>query len=154
MSIGKNELLLAMAIALCAAACERMGEKRGYEGDARTAEGGLVRPLDDDAGEEIVSWVDRQPVTDWPAEITKRETAIQQYLNDAESDRAAKYGFRSGQHPRLAWSWFRDNPVGFNGVPFVLFKTILDLDPDHQDPTLRTIARIWKHEASMPMGPA
>ena len=52
----------------------------------------------------------------------------------------------------LAWSWFRDNPVGFNGVPFVLFKTILDLDPNHENPTLRAIARIWKREAIVPAG--
>ena len=35
-------------------------------------------------------------------------------------------------------------------MPFVLFKTILDLDPNHQNPTLRAIARIWKHEAIVP----
>ncbi len=63
-----------------------------------------------------------------------------------------KYGFRSGQNPRLAWAWFNNNPVGFNGVPFVLFKTILDLDPNHSNPTLRTIARIWKREAKVPGG--
>ena len=67
----------------------------------------------------------------------KRERAIDGYLNDTDPGRAEKYGFRSGQNPRLAWSWFRDNPVGFNGVPFVLFKTILDLDPNHENPTLR-----------------
>ena len=76
-------------------------------------------------------------VTDWPAEVAKREQAIDGYLNDADPGRAEKYGFRSGQNPQLAWNWFRDNPVGFNGVPFVLFKTILDLDPNHANPTLR-----------------
>ena len=113
---------------------------------------GSWRPLKDDTSEEIVSWVDGQVVTDWAAEIAKRERAIDGYLNDADPARAEKYGFRSGQNPRLAWSWFRNNPVGFNGVPFVLFKTILDLDPNHQNPTLRAIARIWKHEASVPAG--
>ena len=58
----------------------------------------------------------------------------------------------AARHPRLAWDWFRDNPVGFNGVPFVLFKTILDLDPNHENPTLRTIARIWKREAPIAAG--
>ena len=53
---------------------------------------------------------------------------------------------------RLAWSWFRDNPVGFNGMPFVLFKTMLDLDPNHGNPTLRQIARIWRREAPLPIG--
>ena len=99
-----------------------------------------------------MSWVDGQVVTDWPAEIAKRERAIDGYLNDTDPGRAEKYGFRSGQNPRLAWSWFRDNPVGFNGVPFVLFKTILDLDPNHENPTLRAIARIWKREAIVPAG--
>jgi hypothetical protein len=89
-----------------------------------------VAPLKDDTSEEIVSWVDGQVVTDWAAEMTKRERAIDGYLNDADPGRAEKYGFRSGQNPRLAWSWFRNNPVGFNGVPFVLLKTILDLDPN------------------------
>ena len=90
--------------------------------------------LKDDTSEEIVSWVDGQVVTDWAAEIAKRERAIDGYLNDTDPARAEKYGFRSGQNPQLAWSWFRDNPVGFNGVPFVLFKTILDLDPNHAEP--------------------
>ena len=99
-----------------------------------------------------MSWVDGQVVTDWAAEIAKRERAIEGYLDDADPVRAEKYGFRSGQNPRLAWSWFRNNPVGFNGVPFVLLKTILDLDPNHQNPTLRAIARIWKREAIVPAG--
>ena len=111
-----------------------------------------MAPLEDDTSEEIVSWVDGQVVTDWAAEIAKRERAIDGYLNDTDPARAEKYGFRSGQNPQLAWSWFRDNPVGFNGVPFVLFKTILDLDPNHENPTLRAIARIWKREAIVPAG--
>ncbi len=28
----------------------------------------------------------------------------------------------------MAWDWFVNNPVGFNGVPAVLLKTIFDLD--------------------------
>ena len=112
----------------------------------------LVTPLQDDTSDNIVSWVDGQVVTDWAAEIAKRDRAIAGYLGDTDPDRAAKYGFRSGQNPRLAWSWFRDNPVGFNGVPFVVLKTILDLDPDHENSGLRTIARIWKREASLPFG--
>ena len=52
----------------------------------------------------------------------------------------------------MAWNWFLDNPVGFNGVPFVLFKTMLDLDPNHENPRLRAIARIWKREAIVPAG--
>ncbi len=113
---------------------------------------GLVGPLTEDTNEQIVSWVDGQVVTDWAAETARRERAIQGYLDDTDPVRAEKYGFRSGQNPRLAWSWFRDNPVGFNGVPYVLLKTMLDLDPNHQNPTLRAIARIWKREAAFPAG--
>lgn len=118
-----------------------------------TAGSGLVAPLKDDTSDAIVSWVDGQVVTDWPAEAARRERAIEGYLDDTDPERAAKYGFRSGHTPRLAWSWFRDNPVGFNGVPFVLFKTILDLDPNHVNPTLRALARIWKRQALVPDGP-
>ena len=92
----------------------------------------MVNPLKDDSSEQIVSWVDGQVITDWTGEIAKRRKAIDGYLNDTDAERAAKYGFRSGQNPRLAWAWFQDNPVGFNGVPFVLLKTLLDLDPNHR----------------------
>jgi len=119
---------------------------------ATVPSGGLVSPLKDDSSNDILSWVDGQVVSDWSAEIAKRERAIDGYLSDTDDVRAAKYGFRSGHNPQLGWSWFRDYPVGFNGVPFVLFKTILDLDPNDADPTLRRIARIWKHESPIPLG--
>ena len=144
--------VVAGAALLCACSRGPAGQAREYP-DTPAAAGSLVRPLEGDTSEEIVSWVDGQPVTDWPSEVAKRDRAIEMYLNDADPARAAKYGFRSGQHPRMAWSWFRDHPVGFNGVPFVLFKTILDLDPDHANATLRRIARIWKREAIVPVGP-
>ena len=122
------------------------GEAQEYRSPSGTAGAGLVTAPENDTSTQIVSWVDRQVISDWPAEIRKRDRAIEGYLSDADPDRATKYGFRKGQTPQLAWNWFRDNPVGFNGVPFVLFKTILDLDPNDANPTLRTIARIWKHE--------
>ena len=37
-------------------------------------------------------------------------------------------------------------------MPFVLLKTILDLDPNDPNPALQKIARIWKHEAAIPLG--
>jgi hypothetical protein len=140
-------------LAVGACACSRGADNppAGSRNAPRAAGGALVTPPADDTSDQIVSWVDGQPVTDWAAEIRKRDQAIEQYLNDTDPARAEQYGFRSGQHPQLAWSWFRDNPVGFNGVPFVLFKTLLDLDPNHQNPTLRTIARIWKREAIVPV---
>ena len=123
-----------------------------YAAAAQAASEGRVAPLQNDTSEDIVSWVDGQVVTDWPAEVARRDRAIEGYLNDTDPARAEKYGFRSGQDPHLAWSWFRDNPVGFNGVPFVLFKTLIDLDPNHANPTLRSVARIWKRQATIPTG--
>ncbi|WP_157899014.1 hypothetical protein [Luteitalea pratensis] len=118
---------------------------------APPAQAGLVRPLDDDSSDQIVSWVDGTVVTDWHSEQARRDRAIAAYLADADPGHAAAYGFRAGQTPQLAWRWFQDNPVGFNGVPFVLFKTLLDLDPNHQNPELRAIARIWKRQATVPV---
>lgn len=155
MSIHENRRLVSiLLVAVAACACNRdpATANREYPAAPATVNGRLVAPLKDDASAEIMSWVDGQAVTDWAAEITKRERAIEGYLDDADPVRAEKYGFRSGQNPRLAWSWFRDNPVGFNGVPYVLLKTILDLDPNHANPALRAIARIWKHEAIVPAG--
>jgi len=155
MSIFRNRGLCSLAF-VCAAVCAcnrgRATENPQYAAAAQRAEARLVGPLRNDTSEEIVSWVDGQVVTDWTAEIQKRQRAIDGYLNDADPQHAQQYGFRSGQTPQMAWRWFRDNPVGFNGVPFVLFKTILDLDANHQNPTLRAIARIWKHEAIVPSG--
>ena len=147
-------ILLALVIAIVACACGRGPARQpgDYAAAGGTTDGGLVGPLKDDTTEDIVSWVDGQAVTDWPAEISKRQRAIDGYLDDADPVRAGKYGFRAGQNPRMAWSWFRNNPVGFNGVPFVLFKTILDLDPDDSNPSLRALARIWKREAVVPGG--
>ena len=153
---------VAGAILLVVTACACSGgisdtapqQNRGIPG---AVPGGAIAPPAQDTSDQIVSWVDGQAVTDWASEIRKRDEAIDRYLNDADPGRAAKYGFRSGQNPQLAWSWFRDYPVGFNGVPLVLFKTLLDLDPNHSNPTLRTVARIWKREAIVPVpagGPA
>ncbi len=155
MSILWDRRLTCLAVVCVAvSACGRGSANQNpeYAAAAQRAKAGLVDPLKDDTSADIVSWVDGQVVTDWPAEIQKREQAIDGYLNDTDPVRAETYGFRSGQNPRMAWSWFRDNPVGFNGVPYVLFKTLLDLDPNHQNPTLRTIARIWKREAIVPAG--
>lgn len=138
--------LISVAVSACSSG--PTDEKRN-DAERPAASGAPIGPLRDDTGDRVVSWVDGQVVTDWQAEIAKRDAAINAYLNDDDPARAAKYGFRSGQHPRLAWNWFRDNPVGFNGVPYVLFKTILDLDPQHENQTLRAIARIWKREATV-----
>jgi hypothetical protein len=144
--------LILLLVALPACRSGSQDKKSEQESTQRPVDAGVVAPLQNDTRAEIVSWVDGQVVTDWAAEIVKRDAAIERYLNDADPGRAAKYGFRSGQTPQMAWSWFRDNPVGFNGMPFVLFKTLLDLDPNHPNETLRRIARVWKREATIPMG--
>ena len=141
-------------LALASASC---GRKAGYDAAeykaaADAAKSGFVEPLQDDSAADIMSWVDGAPVTDWSAEVQKRDRAIEGYLNDADPARAEKYGFRSGQNPKMAWDWFNNNPVGFNGVPYVLLKTIFDLDPNDPNPSLRTIARIWKRQATVPTG--
>src|SRR6185503_2697706 len=140
-------------LAVVAPACSRGADNPPEQARdvPRSLAGAVAAPTAGDTSDQIVSWVDGQAVTDWTAEIAKREQAIEQYLNDTDPVRARQYGFRAGQNPQLAWSWFRNNPVGFNGVPFVLFKTLLDLDPNHANPALRTIARIWKREAIVPV---
>jgi hypothetical protein len=151
-------LLMAVLTASSLSACHSGPANGGRTYSAQTGtttdSAIVVQPLAQDTSEDIVSWVDGQVVTDWAMEIARRDHAIQEYLDDADAGRAEKYGFRSGQNPRLAWNWFRNNPVGFNGVPFVLFKTILDLDPNDSNATLRAIARIWKREATVPVGSA
>jgi hypothetical protein len=143
--------LLVLLCALTLSACGRGAPAQQTYETARQAPGAaLAGPLASDATTELASWVDGQTITDWPAEVAKRERAIAGYLDDADQARAQTYGFRAGQNPRLAWDWFRHNPVGFNGVPFVLLKTLLDLDPEDSNPTLRAIARIWKRPATLP----
>jgi hypothetical protein len=142
--------LVAVVLARCASGVDR-NQQRGYGGAAKDTQGELVAPLKDDSSEDIVSWVDGHVVSDWAAEIVKRDQALERYLADTDPARAEQYGFRSGQHPQLAWSWFLDNPVGFNGVPLVLLKTIFDLSPNHPNPTLRAIARIWHRQAIVPV---
>lgn len=108
---------------------------------------------------ELVSWVDGNPIkSDWLAEVSRRENCIQSYLTDSDLNHAEIYGFNmqhknSGndyaQHPALGWKWFSESPVGFNGVPYVLLKTILDLDPADANlsPALKPLAVIWHRES-------
>src|SRR6185369_8683896 len=146
----KSITVLVFPIALCACGRTSGYDAPEYKAAADAARSGVVAPLHDDSAADIMSWVDGAPVTDWNVEIQKRERAVEGYLNDADPGRAEKYGFRRGQNPKMAWDWFNNNPVGFNGVPYVLLKTIFDLDPNDPNPSIRTIARIWKRQATVP----
>ena len=87
MATYTNHTLCSIAlVAVALGACNRgpANQPREYAAAPGTVYGGLVRPLKDDTSEEIVSWVDGQVVTDWSAEIAKRERAIEGYLNDGE----------------------------------------------------------------------
>src|SRR5687768_12389893 len=103
MSITITRPLACAVMLLIAAGCQRGGGTNApeYKAAADANKAGFVAPLQDDTAEAIMSWVDGEVVTDWRAEIAKRDRAIAGYLNDSDPARAAKYGFRSGQHPQL-----------------------------------------------------
>ena len=83
--------------------------------------------------------------TSWPQEVTRRDRELNAYLYDDDKGRALKYGFREGQNPALAWSWFDQHPIGYGGMPYVLLQTLLSLDPATEtDPHLLRLAKIWK----------
>ena len=73
------------SVAVCACRRGPATEARRVRAPRRNGpSGGLVAPLANDTSDDIVSWVDGQVVTDWAAEIAKRERAIDGYLNDAD----------------------------------------------------------------------
>lgn len=98
--------LVCVVLTLLVCACSRQpaseGEPEATTAAAATGTPGFVGPLTVDSSEDIVSWVDGQVVTNWAAEIEKRDRAIDGYLSDTDPGRAEKYGFRSGQNPQLA----------------------------------------------------
>ena len=59
---------------------------------------------------------------DWAAEQAEREKAIDQY---------------KARRPE-SWDWFFDRPVGFNGVPLVLLRAMIEYFPD-----------VWKPEGNL-----
>ena len=89
--------------------------------------------------------------TAWSEERQRREAEIADYLGDTDPGRAEQYKFRSGQFPALAWNWFDQHPVGFNGLPLVLLQTLLSLDPATEtDPNLLPIAKVWRKASGIP----
>ena len=110
MSIHRHRRLLSIAlVAVAVCACRRgpANESREYPAAAKTVDAGLVGPLSDDTRAEIVSWVDGGVVTDWPAEIAKREGPRGR---SRDADRSApRSTVRSGRTRGL--ELVRDNPV-------------------------------------------
>jgi len=98
-------------------------------------------------GDGLTSWVDGLPHTkwvdkdsedskpSWSYERDRRLKAIDAYLNEQREEQSVAWGFRQqGDHPQnsaLAWKWFQESPVGFGGVPYVLLKTLIDIDDDN-----------------------
>ncbi len=82
------------------------------------------------AGDGLISWVDGEQWSDWKVEREKRQRSIQRYLYEQDAVLSKQWGYRQAgraQSPYLGWKWFEEAPVGFGGVPFVVFKTINDL---------------------------
>jgi hypothetical protein len=84
--------LVCVLLTLLACACSRQpaseGPPEATTAAVATGTAGFVGPLTDDSSEDIVSWVDGQVVTDWGAEIEKRDRAIAGYLSDTDAVRA------------------------------------------------------------------
>ena len=97
---------IAVGVALLACGGAPSAENPEYAAAASRAEAGLVAPLRDDTSEDIVSWVDGQVVTDWAAEIAKRQRAIDGYLNDE----------RSGPRREVRFSQRTESPAGLELV--------------------------------------
>ena len=69
---------IALSSALVWSSCGRgpSSEETKLASTANATSGGLVGPLKDDSSNDILSWVDGQVVSDWSAEIAKRDRAI------------------------------------------------------------------------------
>jgi hypothetical protein len=78
--------------------------------------------------------------TGWVAERELRMQRQADYLNDTTvkrvktdaPDRAPWY------NNRLGYTWFKDSPLGVNGVPYVLLRAVIEVFPE-----------IWKGEGSL-----
>jgi hypothetical protein len=92
---------------------------------------------------EITSWLDGSNVENWREERQIRETVIAQYLENNSSSNAVLLGFSENHTPSLGWNNFNNSPVGYNGVPYVLLKTILDLNGAEANEKLKNINDLW-----------
>ena len=132
-----------------AAAARRRTEPRVRSRAAQRAEAGLVAPLADDTSDEIVSWVDGQVVTDWPAEIAKRERAIERlserHRSGARARSTASAAASIRGWPGAGSATTRSGSTACRSCSSRRFSISI---PNHENPTLRAIARIWKREAT------
>jgi mono/diheme cytochrome c family protein len=116
--------------------------------NAEVPEGDYTNGVDTPYNKDgLQSWVDGKPYEEWidPAkpsdgpswswERNRRNQAIEAYLNETGPALSDKWEFRqTGDQPQnsaLGWKWFQESPVGFGGVPFVLLKTLIDLNADN-----------------------
>ena len=89
--------------------------------------------------------------SNWEEEKIRREDELYNFLSDTDLNRAKAYMFDEGHTPALAWNWFDQHPIGYGGVPYVLLKTLLSLDPATEtNPHLLTLAKIWKKKSVIP----
>jgi len=148
-SVGMVTALVAL-IGLYTASCKQRNQdallRAAQEGEQKSPPDGLK------------SWANGQEIKNWQQERQIRQKVVYDYLNYDGSDSASKYGFREGQNPKLAWKWFEDSPIGFGGMPFVVLKTLLNLDEsycsDRKERTYRLckLYKIW-HRDSTDSGP-
>ena len=99
--------LAAVCVAVCACGRGPAPQKPEYVAAAERAQAGLVGPLKDDTGDEIVSWVDGQVVTDWAAEIGETRAR----------DRRVSERCRSGPRREVRVPQRAEPPAGLELVP-------------------------------------
>lgn len=108
----------------------------------------IVTALDCGATAAILAMLAACPVTQpgpdakqsWAEERAKREQQQAAYLNDGtqrrvKTDAPDRKPWYSNS---LGYAWFKDYPLGVNGVPYVLLRAVIEVFPE-----------IWKGEGSL-----
>src|SRR4051812_33062098 len=75
-------------------ACKPRGssvKSEGYKGGSAGCEAIPTANLYKDDN-QIISWIDGQPVTDWPQEMNRRDKCLADYLTDNDAGRAKTFG--------------------------------------------------------------
>jgi hypothetical protein len=121
----------------------------GHAVIAQAQTGTIARDVTPPAGFASDEWV-KSGTTPWAEEMARRQADLEGFLRDTDPQRAAKYGFRRGHTPALAWNWFSEHPIGYGGVPYVLLQTLLSLDPATEtDKELQKLSGIWKKKSAI-----